>query len=203
MATVSRIAEFAEGRRRAYLRRLWKVRRAEAELLRRESERFLTQLEPDHPRLLALKRAARGAEKLAAWAEETVGRAERCPSINPGDWMLMGRVIAGANESVDGFVVGVSDRGGKFVRQFPKVRVDDRGEFFLICRRKQLARFKQHPELFLKVADRSGKHLFSSKHQVRLDEGSVDYLDVNLTRTAKRRRTRERREKKSRGRRRF
>jgi hypothetical protein len=83
------------------------------------------------PRVVALERMAQGAEEVATWAQETAERSERHPDVRPGDWVVLGRVIAADGKAAAGLVVKIIDQGQKFAKRLGQTSTDSQGELFL------------------------------------------------------------------------
>lgn len=183
-AALAALFKAAEQERRDSLRQAVEVRQAEAQTLRQERDMLLKTLPADHPRVVALERMAQGAEEVAIWAKETAERSERHPDARPGDWVVLGRVMAADGKAAAGLVVKIFDQEQKFAKRLGQTSTDGQGEFFLGYHAEEFADlFKANPTLFLMVLDASGKALFTSQQAFHAEQGRVEQFDVRLSGT--------------------
>jgi hypothetical protein len=183
-AALAALFKAAEQERQTSLRQAVEVRQLEAQTLRQEKDILLKTLPADHPRVVALERMAQGAEEVATWAKETVERAERHPDVRPGDWVVLGRVMAADGKPSAGLVVKIFDQEQKFTKRLGQTSTDSQGEFFLGYHAEEFADlFKANPALFLMVLDASGRPLFTSQHAFHAEQGRVEQFDIRLSGT--------------------
>jgi hypothetical protein len=183
-AAVRALFKAAEQERQTSVRQAVEVRQLEAQTLRQEKDMLLKTLPADHPRVVALERMAQGAEEVAAWAKETAERSERHPDVRPGDWVVLGRVLAADGKAAAGLVVKIFDREQKFAKRLGQTSTDSQGEFFLGYHAEEYADlFKANPALFLMVLDAFGKALFTSQEAFHAEPGRVEQFEVRMRET--------------------
>jgi hypothetical protein len=173
----------AEQERQVSLQHAAEVGKFEAQTLRQEQAILLRTLPADHPRVLALERMARGAEEVATWAGETVERSNRHPDVRPGDWVVLGRVVAVDGKAAPGLLVRIFDREQKFAQRLGQSSTDTQGEFFFRYDGEEFADlFKAKPALFLMVTDASRKTpLFTSSEAFFAEPGRVEQFEIHLS----------------------
>jgi hypothetical protein len=183
-AALAALFKAAEQERQTSLRQAVEVRQLEAHTLRQEKDMLLKTLPADHPRVVALERMAQGAEEVAAWAQETVERSERHPDVRPGDWVVLGRVMAADGKAAAGLVVKIIDQEQKFAKRLGQTSTDSQGEFFLSYHAEEFADlFKANPTLSLMVLDASGRTVFTSQQAFHAEQGRVEQFEVRLSGT--------------------
>jgi hypothetical protein len=143
--------------------------------------RLQSTLGEDHPRVTALRDAASAAGRLRLALQADPGRVVKQTVAGAEEWVVAGRVVDAAGKPLAGLTVRVTDRDGKLGKQLGEVRTDAQGSFarpFHGCDFGEAQ--KAPPELFVRVEDKSGKEILTSRASVHFQPGRTDYFEIAL-----------------------
>jgi hypothetical protein len=146
--------------------------------------RLKTQLGEDHPRVVALRRAAAVADKLKRATSTMAERLARWPKLEPDEWVVFGQVLDANGDPAAGLRVRVYDKDRKYDDLLGDTTTDEYGDFATIYHERDFADVGEGlPELYVMVEDESGNLLYSSRDRIRYDVGRAAYFHVVLSET--------------------
>jgi hypothetical protein len=104
------------------------------------------------------------------------------PSLDPGAppdaWVVRGRVTDESGVGLGGLIVSVYDKDLFFDDRLGQAETDENGDYSLIYRTEDFRDFiERKPDIYVKVLDRKGKTLYTSK-KVRYEAGRVEIVNV-------------------------
>jgi competence ComEA-like helix-hairpin-helix protein len=146
--------------------------------------RLKTQLGEDHPRVVALRRAATEADE---WKRATSTMAERLarrPKLRPHEWVVFGQVLDAEGNPAAGLRVRVYDKDRQYDDLLGDTTTDEYGDFAAIYHERDFAEVGEElPELYVMVEDKKGNLLYSSRDHVRYSAGRAEYFEIVLSET--------------------
>lgn len=164
------------------LRRFAELQERRATHLSAAEARLKSHLGEDHPRVIALRRAASSAGKLKRTLSTTAERIARRPKISPHEWVVFGQVLDPEGKPVPGVRVRVFDRDRKYDDLLGDTTTDEYGDFSAIYHERDFAEVGEElPELYVMVRDSQGNLLYSSRENVRYNAGRAEYFQIILS----------------------
>ncbi len=106
------------------------------------------------------------------------------PSAKPGTWIVKGRVTDQGGRGLASLTVSVYDKDLVFDERLGTILTDKDGNFMASYEYKEFPDlFDANPDIYLKVLDRRGKLLYSSRKKVRCKPGGMETFDLKIKRT--------------------
>ena len=97
------------------------------------------------------------------------------------EWTASGRVLNTAGIPASGLIVRVFDRDHKDDDLLGETLTDEHGDFHVIYHERDFKEFGEIlPELYVTVRDPAGNELFTSRDDVRVNAGPVEYFLIRL-----------------------
>jgi hypothetical protein len=97
-------------------------------------------------------------------------------------WTVRGRVTDAGGKPVAGLIVTLLDRDLVFDDRLGQAETNGKGEYELIYSSDTFRDLlERQPDLYVRVADRSGKQLYRSKKMLRPNAGQVEIVDIKLS----------------------
>lgn len=153
------------------------LRTARAEGLRREHER-LSELDPDHPRLVELAaRRVDNDELISGIALESERARVEVPDVDKDTWVLHGIIRDQQLHGVPNVTVALYDASGNWLQQLGYAGTSANGYFRLDAH--NLANLK--PPFFVHVLNNKAVHLHSDNVPLTPELGSALYHEVVIT----------------------
>lgn len=108
-------------------------------------------------------------------------RLQNFPILNPNEWIVFGTVLDAQGKGVGGLAVRVFDRERKYDELLGGTETDKNGDFFVIYQELIFKKAGESlPELYLMVADASGKTVYSSADSILHKAGQSEYFAISL-----------------------
>jgi hypothetical protein len=148
-------------------------------LLKNERKRLIKKFGSDHPRTRRLdsklKFTVNVVKNLDARLEET---SELTP---PGQWVVKG-VITGENgKGMAGVTVSLYDKDLLFDDYLGTRITDENGNFEFAYQEEGFKDLlEKKPDIYLKVLDKKGKPIFSSKKAVKCGAGRIEVFNIKI-----------------------
>jgi len=103
----------------------------------------------------------------------------------PDTWVVRGRVVYDDNQPGAGLTISLFDKDLLFDDELGTTQTDATGNFCILYGTEAFRDlFEANPDLFLKVLDRSGKVLYTSRKAVHGEAGRVEEFQITLKRKA-------------------
>jgi len=103
------------------------------------------------------------------------------PPATPDAWVVRGRVTDKAGAGLSGLTVSVFDKDLIFDDRLGETKTDKDGQYSFTYRTEQFRDLiESKPDLYVKVADASGKTLYSSKGAIRYAAGRIETINVQI-----------------------
>jgi len=158
----------------------WRKNRAVQ--LEAAADRLKTTLGEDHPRVMALNRAAASANAFRQVLTVEAVRITRRPTIEANEWLVFGRVFDEQGNPVPGLRVRVFDRDRKYDDLLGDTATDEYGDFAAKYHERDFAEVGEaQPDLYVMVEDAAGILLYSSRDKVRYEAGRAEYFEIVLS----------------------
>ena len=118
-------------------------------------------------------------------------KGETCPPPSPGPddsgdltpdaWVVHGKVVDQQKQPLSGLTVSLYDKDLFFDDVLGTTLTDDDGNFKMIYRTEAFRDFfEQKPDIYLKVLDKTGQTLYSSRKAVRSEAGREEKFDITI-----------------------
>jgi hypothetical protein len=101
------------------------------------------------------------------------------PVVDPGTWIVRGRVADKTGKGLNNLVVSLYDKDLLFDDRLGETTTDDSGNFSITYRTENFRDLiEKKPDIYLKVLDQKGKTLYTSKKKLRYEAGRVEIINV-------------------------
>jgi hypothetical protein len=105
--------------------------------------------------------------------------------LPPDAWLVRGRVLYDDNQPGAGLTISLYDKDLLFDDKLGTTQTDATGNFRILYRTEAFRDlFETNPDLYLKVLDRNGRTLYTSRKAVRSAAGRVEEFQITLKRKA-------------------
>jgi hypothetical protein len=146
-------------------------------------KRLAPSLDEDDPRLGDLRRSMLHTEGLRRDLSAQGERTGKVPRPKPNEWSVYGQVQDHTGKAVASVRVRLFDKEHKYDDVLGFTTTDKSGEFSFTFHERVLTRAgEKPPELFLRVEDRRGQEIFSTKESIAFGSGKASYVLVELPR---------------------
>ena len=106
---------------------------------------------------------------------------EKKPTIPADTWLVRGNVIGESGRVLSGLTVSLYDKELKFDDLLGATVTDTSGNFSFSYRKKDFEDlFKAKPDIFLKVLDKAGKTLYSTKKAIHAEAGKEKIFKIKI-----------------------
>ncbi len=103
------------------------------------------------------------------------------PAPPPATWVVKGRVVDKEGKGMAGLTVSLFDKDLLFDDYLGTRKTNDNGDFDFIYRREGFKDlFEKIPGIYLKVLDKDGKMLYTSKKPVKATPGEVKVFNIQI-----------------------
>ena len=178
MAGMAEVLDMSKG---SALRHMAGLHKTRSNRLQKAEVRLEAELGSDHPRVVALRRAAARSEVLQRDMSNNAARAEKVPRLKPYEWMVYGRVLDSTGEPAVGLRVRVFDKDRTTDDLLGFTTTDEFGDFALVYHERTFYESGEGaPELYVQVEDGSGNVLYSSEDRIRRESGRIEYFEIVL-----------------------
>jgi hypothetical protein len=170
-ATASALTQFAE------------LQEKRAARLDKAEKRLKAHLSENHPRVVALGRAASSAAQLKQSLHTQAAREARRPKPGPDEWLIFGRVFDEKGNPIPNLHLQVLDKDFWCPDDFlGATETDEYGDFAVIYKETDFAGWslEELPDLYVRVEDAKGNLLYSSRDSVCYDAGRSEYFEITL-----------------------
>ncbi len=154
---------------------------ARAESLASAHELLKGSLGEDHPRVKALEAAVAAARGVRDQITAVTNRRAKEPTVNPHEWIVSGRVRSATGEPAVGLRVRLFDQDRTRDDLLGDTRTDEQGDFRAVYHERDFAEPGEgQPELYVRVENAAGDVLYTSRDELRIHPGRVEYFDIVL-----------------------
>ena len=106
-----------------------------------------------------------------------------------GFWVVRGRVTDCHSRGISGLTVRLYDKRHLYDEKLGTTVTDEDGYYMISYPTEEISQLmKEGPAIYLKVLNREGKTLYSSRRRVRAETGYEDTFDIRIRRKVKRNR---------------
>ncbi len=133
---------------------------------------------------------------LIDYREIYLSEEEICSAPEPGKddtliaadtWVVKGRVTDESGQGVSGLTVSPYDKDHLFDDKLGTTVTDNDGHFMMSYKTEDFRDLiKARPDIYLKVIDKEGKTLYTSKKAVKYEAGRIESFDIKIKRNVKR-----------------
>jgi hypothetical protein len=178
----------ASGARGSITAEFGKVQEKRIARLEKAQARLKEALGADHPRVIALGRAASQAVERKGAFEDTskreAKREARRREIKPNEWVVWGRVLNAVGEPVPNLCVQAFDED-RWSRNDPlgHDETDEFGDFFIVYDQDKFSKplKEERPDLYLKIVDAKGEPVYPSQDQIRRNASRSEYFEIQVS----------------------
>jgi hypothetical protein len=151
--------------------------------LEQVEKRLAPSLDEDDPRLSDLRRSMLRTEGLRRDLKNQASMTAKLPRPKPNEWVVYGQIQDHTGKAAARVRVRLFDKEHKYDDVLGHTTTDESGEFSFTFHERVLTRAgEKPPELFLRVEDRRGQEIFSTKESISYDVGKASYVLVELPR---------------------
>jgi hypothetical protein len=139
---------------------------------------------------VALKREdlglVRGGEKAVEKKTETGAEKEHETTPSPDMWFVKGQVVDENKQSLARLTVSLYDKDLLFDDRLGTAVTDENGHFMLSYRADDFRDLiEAKPDIYVKVLDKEGKRLYSSRKSVKCEGGRAEVFNIKVKRKVK------------------
>jgi hypothetical protein len=103
------------------------------------------------------------------------------PGVQSGGWAVRGRVTNEEGQGLGGLVVSLYDRDLFFDDRLGQTETDANGYYSFNYRTEDFRDLiERKPDIYLKVLDKQGRTLYTSKRKVRYESGRVEIINAQV-----------------------
>jgi len=125
-------------------------------------------------------------EKPFETEEETGVEDEHEAAPDPGKWVVKGQVKDASKQGLAGVTVTIYDKELLFDEKLGASVTDEDGHFIVSYRTDDFCDLiEANPDIYLKVMDKDGKTLYSSRKAIQFKARRVEVFDIKIKRQAK------------------
>lgn len=178
----------ASGVRGSITAEFGKVQEKRIARLEKAQARLKEALGADHPRVIALGRAASQAVERKQAFEDTskreAKREARRRELKPNEWVVFGRVLDAAGAPIPNLCVRAFDED-RWSCDDPlgSDETDEFGDFFIVYGQDKFSKplKEEKPDLYLKIVDAKGELVYSSRDKIRCNASRSEYFEIQLS----------------------
>jgi len=145
-------------------------------------DRIVSQLGEDHPMVAKMSLKALSSENLKNSLRNAAFFETKRKVVKPKDWLIFGRVSDTEGRPLSNLHVSLFDKENRLSREvLGKAETDDSGIFTLSYKESIFTGTGEEiPELYVRVKNKKGKELFSSKRHIKYKPGQVEHVEIIL-----------------------
>lgn len=109
------------------------------------------------------------------------GESRNDPVVEPGAWIVRGRVSDNQGKGLSNLVVSLYDKDLFFDDRLGQTETNNNGDYSLTYRTEDFRDLiERKPDIYIKVLDAKGKTLYTSKKKLRYEAGRVEILNIEI-----------------------
>jgi len=103
------------------------------------------------------------------------------PGTESGGWAVRGRITDKAGKGLGGLTVSIYDKDLLFDDRLGQTETDADGNYSFNYRTEDFRDLiERKPDIYIKVIDREGRTLYTSKREIRYEAGRVEIIDAKV-----------------------